>query len=168
MGYSRSVNMVMRMAGALDKLVAGAGTVYLSAENPVKLAWQIRSAMHAAKVNDVEKYKDLGWQWQINTDFDQGVVVCKRHEHAMGPDTFAKRVELPVGTHCSVFIDQIRESGENHEAFKMRGEMPNDQTLALWNWLQNSSLSWEIIVSDAGVIVTREEGFAGQGWSPSV
>ena len=166
MGYSRSPQAILKVAHVLDRLVTSTTEVIVPSSDPDKLRYQVRSGMMAAKELGPDNFRDLHWMWSMAVDRAQGILTITRQEYARLPKT--KRTELPMGTHATVFMSQIEENGDRTEAYKMRSQFSDTEKLTLWNWLQRKAPEWEIMVSDAGVIVTREEGFAGQGWSPSV
>lgn len=168
MGYSTNSIAVVRMVSTLDKLMAAGGVIIIPTADPRKLAYNIRNAIHAAKVNDMAPYCDLAGAFKVKEDHANGVVICERYEYARPLGTLQAQVDLPDGTHPVAILSLIEENGHVHERIRLHHVMPPDQLKMLYLGLQAQAPEWKIAVNEQGVLITREEGFTGESWSPDV
>ena len=152
MGYSRNPVTVARMSSYLSQLT-GATTIEFPTSDPRRLAYQIRDAMHAADVCNVEPYASLRRTWEVKEDYERMCIVCS--SRLVRTD----KIILSSGE-VAVAMDALLRRGYETEMFVVPRSLSDEELLPIWNWMQADEHGWYIIrvEEDERTMLTRRKG----------
>jgi hypothetical protein len=157
MGYNLSINSIDRVSSYLDEMITASSDLTWHTPDPAKTAYYIRQGIAAAQALGDDKYAQLNSKFLIRSR--SGIVVAElrnRTTESLLTEQLAKIVINDVNDLPSLIGAVIQHKG--YEMVFPNFIQPDDAQLeTIYNWINMENLSYHIINSEHGLVVTKKE-----------